>query len=96
MMAPNCRYYGLAWRPLLSHYNVLLCRNPNCLTISLHGGLYLVIITDRYGGHQTALTIALDGGLYLAIIMDRYSWPQTALTIALHGGLYLAIVMDLY
>jgi hypothetical protein len=41
------------------------------LTIPLHRGLYLPIITFRYEGPQTALTIALQGGLYLAFMMVR-------------------------
>jgi hypothetical protein len=52
------------------------------LTIALHGGLYLSIIMDGYGGPHTHLTIALHGIIYLAIIMDRYEGPLIALTIA--------------
>jgi hypothetical protein len=48
---------------------------PNCLIVALHGGLYLAIIMDRYGGHQTDLNIALHGGLFLAFIMDGYRGP---------------------
>jgi hypothetical protein len=33
------------------------------LTIALHGGLYIAIITDLYGVPHTDLTIALHGGL---------------------------------
>jgi hypothetical protein len=32
------------------------------LAIALHGGLYLVIIMDRYGGPHNALTTAYYGG----------------------------------
>jgi hypothetical protein len=35
----------------------------NCPYYSLHRGLYLTIILDRYEGHQTPLTIALNGVL---------------------------------
>jgi hypothetical protein len=66
------------------------------LTITLHRGLYLAIIMDRYEGTLTTLTSALHRGLYVAIIMDRYESPLTTLTIALHRGLYLAIIMDRY
>jgi hypothetical protein len=34
------------------------------LTLALHGGLYLSIITDIYEGPLIALTITLHGGLY--------------------------------
>jgi hypothetical protein len=33
------------------------------LTIASFGGLYLVIIMDRYAGPETALTIALLAGV---------------------------------
>jgi hypothetical protein len=33
------------------------------LAITLHEGIYLAIIMDRYGGPNTILTIALHGGL---------------------------------
>jgi hypothetical protein len=52
--------------------------------ISLHVGLYLAIIMDRYERPHISLTIALHGGLYLAVIMDRYEGPQNSLIIALH------------
>jgi hypothetical protein len=45
--APNCPYYSLAWRPLLSHYNGPLLRPQTALAVALHGGLYLAIIMDR-------------------------------------------------
>jgi hypothetical protein len=45
------------------------------LTIALHGGLYLVIIMDRYGVNRTPLKIALNGCLYLTITIYRYEGP---------------------
>jgi hypothetical protein len=84
----------LAWTPLPSHYNGPYGGPQTDLTITLHGGLYLAIIMDRYEGPITALTIALYGSLYLAFIMDHYGGAQIALTIAFQRGLNLAIIMD--
>jgi hypothetical protein len=68
--------------------------DPPPLTVALHRGLYLAIITDRFRGPQTALSIALPGGLCSAFIIDRYGGPQTALSIAFLRCLYFAIKME--
>jgi hypothetical protein len=49
------------------------------LNITLHRGLYIVIIRDRYEGTHTALTRALHGGLYLVIIMYVINGPSRPL-----------------
>jgi hypothetical protein len=38
-------------------------RPLTALNIALHGGLYLAIIIERYGGPNTPLTIELHEGL---------------------------------
>jgi hypothetical protein len=58
MEGPKLTLYRLAWKALVSHYNGPLWRAQTALTIALPGGLYLLIIMDRYGGNQTSLNIA--------------------------------------
>jgi hypothetical protein len=62
-MAPHCPYYSLAWRPLVSHYNVHIWRAPNALNIALLGSLYLAIIMDLNDGPQTPRNLALPRGV---------------------------------
>jgi hypothetical protein len=62
-MAPHCPYYSLAWRPLVSHYNVHLWRAPNALIIALLGSLYLAIIMDLNDENQISRTLALPRGV---------------------------------